>query len=30
VTQFEKMAHATPSEYRNSLSIGDESERAGE
>ncbi|MDY8092583.1 response regulator [Paenibacillus polymyxa] len=30
VTQFEKTAHATPSEYRNSLSIGDEPERAGE
>ncbi|URJ43207.1 response regulator [Paenibacillus polymyxa] len=30
VTQFEKMAHATPSEYRNSLSIGDEPERASE
>ncbi|PNQ82289.1 response regulator [Paenibacillus sp. F4] len=30
VTQFEKMAHATPSEYRNSLIVGNESERAGE
>ncbi|MGQ3477154.1 response regulator transcription factor [Paenibacillus sp. TY11] len=30
VTQFEKMVHATPSEYRNSLSVGDEPERAGE
>ncbi|APB69087.1 DNA-binding response regulator [Paenibacillus polymyxa] len=30
VTQFEKMTHATPSEYRNSLSVGIETERAGE
>ncbi|MDY8022383.1 response regulator [Paenibacillus polymyxa] len=30
VTQFEKMTQATPSEYRNSLSVGNEPERAGE
>ncbi|MGG4216993.1 response regulator [Paenibacillus jamilae] len=29
VTQFEKMAHVTPSEYRNSLSAGHEPERSG-
>lgn len=30
VTQFEKLAHVTPSEYRNSLSAGYEPERSGE
>lgn len=30
VTQFEKRVHATPSEYRNSLNVGDRSERASE
>lgn len=30
VTQFEKMVHATPTEYRNSLNAADKTERAGQ
>jgi two-component system, response regulator YesN len=30
VTQFEKMVHATPTEYRNSLNTADKTERAGQ
>ncbi|WP_226002407.1 response regulator [Paenibacillus sp. BJ-4] len=30
VTQFEKMVHATPSEYRNSLNVGHKPERVSE